>query len=247
MSPAGTILVVEDDSTDVLLLRRAFDKAGVTDPLQAVSDGEQAMAYLAGEGDYADRERHPLPSLIILDIVLPRRSGFDVLAWIRQQPGLRSLPVIMFTSSGHPADISRAYDAGANAYHVKPSGFQELLDFVEALKAHWLRWAEPLAAIPKRRARRGSTDTDPVFPPITDLTNPTFSAKSKVYALLSRHPDGLTPVELAEAFLSRGLATGELELVAKRIKEILKQLEMGPSHRKVVRTEDGLYRAMSFW
>lgn len=247
MSAAGSILLVEDDSTDVLLLRRAFDKGGVTNPLQVVSDGEQAVAYLSGQGDYGDRQRYPLPSLILLDIALPRRSGFEVLTWMRQDPGLRRLPVIMLTSSGQPGDISRAYDAGANAYHVKPSGFDELLEFVEALKAYWLTWTEPLARIPKRRTGKNTGDDDPIFPPVTDLTNAVLSAKSKVYALLSRHPHGLTPEELAHAFLSRGLAAGEVEAVTDHVTEILRRLEDGPSHRKVTRTDDGRYRAVAFW
>lgn len=247
MSAAGAILLVEDDSTDVLLLRRAFDKAGVTNPLQVVSDGEQAVAYLSGQGDYGDRARYPLPSLILLDIALPRRSGFEVLTWMRQDPALRQLPVIMLTSSGQPGDISRAYDAGANAYHVKPSGFDELLEFVEALKAYWLTWTELFVGIPRRRTGKRAGDDDPIFPPVTDLTNAVLSAKSKVYALLSRHPDGLTPEELAHAFLSRGLAIGEVEVVTEHIEEVLRHLEDGPFHRKVTRTDDGRYRAVAFW
>jgi len=121
---AGVILLAEDDDADVLLLCRAFAKAGVTNPLQVVSDGEQAVAYLAGQGGYADRERHPLPALVLLDIKLPRRSGLDVLAWMREQPGLRRIPVIVLTSSEQPADISCAYDAGAHAFHIKPVGFE---------------------------------------------------------------------------------------------------------------------------
>ncbi len=243
----GAILLTEDDDGDVLLLRHAFDKAGVTNPLHVVSDGEQALAYLAGQGGYADRERHPLPSLVLLDIKLPGRSGLDVLAWMREQPSLRHIPVIVLTSSQQPGDISRAYDAGANAYHIKPVGFEGLLEFVEALRAYWPTWTEPLEGIRKRQAHRASRDDDPIFPPVTDLTNPVFSAKSKVYAVLSRHADGLTPRELAQAFLSRGLVVGEVEVVAKHMEGILKRLESGPSHRKVARTVDGRFRAVSFW
>jgi hypothetical protein len=130
---------------------------------------------------------------------------------------------------------------------VKPSGFEELLEFVEALKAYWLTWREPLAGIPKRRTTKNDRDDDPIFPPVTDLTNQVLSAKSKVYALLSRHPDGLTPEELARAFMSRGLAAGEVEVVTERIEEILRHLEDGPSHRKVTRTDDGRYQAVAFW
>ncbi len=142
MAARDTILLTEDDSTDVLLLRRALRKAGVATPLEVVPDGEQAVAYLAGRGNYADRQRHPLPSLVLLDIKLPRKSGFEVLTWLRQQPGLRRLPVVMLTSSGQPDDINRAYDTGANAYHVKPAGFDDLLDLVETLNAYWFTWTD---------------------------------------------------------------------------------------------------------
>lgn len=244
---SGTILLTEDDSTDVLLIRQAFEKLGVTNQVQVVSDGEQAVAYLEGKGDYADRERYPLPSLVLLDLMLPRLSGLEVLAWMRQQASLRRTPVIMLTSSAQPANISRAYAAGANAYHVKPADFDGLVELVEAIKAYWLTGMEPLAGFGQRRARRASQDGDPIIPPVTDLTNPVLSTKSKVHAVLSRHPAGLTPEELAHAFLSRGLAVGEVAAVARHLEGLLKHLEHGPSHRKVSRTDDGRYRAVSFW
>lgn len=247
MSAAGAILLVEDNSTDVLLLRRAFRKAGVSNPLQVAGDGDQAMAYLTGEGSYADRDRHPWPSLMLLDIKLPRQSGFEVLTWMRREPALRRVPVVMLTSSAQSADIARAYDAGANAYHVKPSDSEGFLALAEALKTYWLSWAEPLAESRTRRASRAAEDDDPIFPPITDLAKPVFSARSKVHALLSRYPAGLTPGQLADVFLSRGLAVGAADVVARRIEEVLTQLESGPSHRKVARAEDGRYRAMPFW
>src|SRR5262245_13616336 len=113
MNP-DVILVTEDDPTDVLLLRRAFERAGIPSRLEVVSNGEEAISYLAGEGTYADRNLHPLPSVVLLDIKLPRTSGIDVLAWIRRQPEMNRLPVIMLTSSGRAADLRRAYEAGAS-------------------------------------------------------------------------------------------------------------------------------------
>src|SRR5215468_3214860 len=163
MSANGTILLVEDDSTDVLLLRRAFVKTGVTNPIQVVTDGDEAVAYLSGQGDFGDRGRHPLPSLVLLDIKLPRRSGLEVLTWMREQPDLRRLAVIMLTSSREPGDISRAYDAGANGYHVKARAFEDLLDLVDALKVYWLSWTEPLAELRTRRAPSVTHDDDPTF------------------------------------------------------------------------------------
>lgn len=138
----GTILLVEDDPNDVLLIRRALRRATIPNPIEVVSDGEAAVAYLAGRGTYADRTAHPLPALMLLDLKLPRRSGFEVLEWLRQQPGLRRLRVVVFTSSGLAADIRRAYELGANSYLVKPLEFDALQDMLQALGAYWLTLSE---------------------------------------------------------------------------------------------------------
>ena len=133
-----TILLVEDDSNDVLLIQRAFRKSDVANPIQVVGDGEEAIAYLSGRGPYADRERYPLPVLLLLDLKLPRKSGFEVLEWLRQQPGLKRLPVAVLTSSAETPDINRAYDLGANSYLVKPVRFEGLLRMVQTLNLYWL-------------------------------------------------------------------------------------------------------------
>ena len=133
-----TILLVEDDPNDVLLIQRAFRKSDVVNPIQVVGDGEEAIAYLSGRGPYADRERYPLPVLLLLDLKLPRKSGFEVLEWLRQQPGLKRLPVAVLTSSAETPDINRAYDLGANSYLVKPVRFEGLLRMVQTLNLYWL-------------------------------------------------------------------------------------------------------------
>ena len=135
---AYTILLVEDDPNDVLLIRRAFAKANLANPLQVVGDGDAAVAYLAGVSPYAAREQYPLPVLVLLDLKLPRRSGLEVLQWVRQQPGLRRLPVVVLTSSRENADVNRAYDLGINSYLVKPVEFDDLLAMVRTLGAYWL-------------------------------------------------------------------------------------------------------------
>jgi len=140
--PAPPILLVEDMSDDVLLLQRAFHRAALDWPIHVVQDGEAAIAYLAGSGPYADRTRYPLPALLLLDLKLPRRSGFEVLAWVRRQPGLHRLPVVVLTSSREPADITRAYDLGANSYLVKPAGADELVDLARTLSHYWLGLSE---------------------------------------------------------------------------------------------------------
>ncbi|MCX5816495.1 MAG: response regulator [Proteobacteria bacterium] len=125
-----TILLVEDDSLSVRLIQRAFRKTGLTNPLQIVNDGEQAVAYLAGQSKYADRTDYPLPALILLDLYMPRKSGHEVLAWMREQPGLKDLPVVVLTASQEPADIEKAYSLGAQSYLLKPMTPESLKEVV---------------------------------------------------------------------------------------------------------------------
>ncbi len=132
------ILYVEDEDSDVLLLQHVFAKEGIRHPVRAVKDGREAMEYLAGRGSFIDREQHPLPGLVLLDLNLPYWSGFEVLAWVRQQPQLRRLPVVIYTSSSRPDDIARAYDAGANGYLVKPNSLIELAALALAVRDFWL-------------------------------------------------------------------------------------------------------------
>ena len=136
--PHYTVLLAEDNSTDALMVQRAFKKANLLNPVQVVDDGDKAVAYLAGDGPYADREKYPLPVLLLLDLKLPRRSGLEVLEWLRQQPAIKRLPVVVLTSSKENADINRAYDLGANSYLVKPVDFDPLLEMVKTLGLYWV-------------------------------------------------------------------------------------------------------------
>jgi CheY-like chemotaxis protein len=131
------ILLVEDNPDDVLLIRRAFKKANLINPLRVASDGEQAIAYLSGKGEYADRATYPLPVFVLLDLKLPRVDGHEVIEWMRAQPGLRCIPVVVLTSSVQDADVRHAYHAGANSYLVKPVEFEALLSMVKALNLYW--------------------------------------------------------------------------------------------------------------
>ncbi|MBC1236222.1 response regulator [Nostoc sp. 2RC] len=133
-----TILLAEDDSNQVLLIRRALCKANLMQPLQVVSNGEAAISYLCGEGEYADRERYPLPILVLLDLKMPRKSGFEVLEWLKQQPKLKRLPVVVLTTSKETTDVHKAYDLGVNSYLVKPVAFSDLTAMVKLLDAYWL-------------------------------------------------------------------------------------------------------------
>ena len=133
------VLVVEDDPGDVFLVQRAFAKANVKCDLHFAVDGDQAVAYISGEADFADRAAHPLPSLVLLDLKLPRRSGLEVLAWLKRQPDLKGVPVIVLTSSNQAADLKKAYELGANSYLVKPVNTEGLAQMVEAIDAYWMR------------------------------------------------------------------------------------------------------------
>lgn len=132
------ILLAEDDSNDVLLVQRAMRRAQIAHPLRHVEDGQQAMDYLAGQGAFADRACHPLPAVVLLDLKLPRFSGHEVLAWLRQQPGLRRLPVVVLTSSRLPLDLERAYDLGVNSYLVKPPDPERLTELMRQVNSYWL-------------------------------------------------------------------------------------------------------------
>jgi CheY-like chemotaxis protein len=137
-----TILLVEDSPKDVLLIQRAIRKAGIASSLQVVNDGDAAVSYLAGEGRYSDRTQFPLPVLMLLDLKLPRRSGAEVLAWLRQQPGLKRIPVVVLTASRESVDVDHIYDLGVNAYIVKPVAFGDLVEIIKTLNLHWLVFNE---------------------------------------------------------------------------------------------------------
>lgn len=142
--PPPPVLYAEDEENDVFLLERAFARAGVEHPLQVVTDGAVALRYLAGTGEFSDRERFPLPCLALLDLNLPRKSGLEILQWIRANPDLRALPVILLSSSNQTRDIQSAYALGANGYLVKPSSAEKLVELVSALRDTCLVPAAPI-------------------------------------------------------------------------------------------------------
>jgi CheY-like chemotaxis protein len=140
-----TVLLVEDDLNDIFLVKRAFRTARIPNPLQIVTDGEEAMSYLRGDGKYADREAHPLPKLMVMDIKMPRRSGFEVLEWVKSSAGLlRRIPIVIVSSSDNPSDINRAYELGANAYMIKPMNYRSVEHLFESITQYWgLECAKP--------------------------------------------------------------------------------------------------------
>jgi CheY-like chemotaxis protein len=135
---ASPILLVEDNPDDVLLIQSAFEKVKASTPMQVVNDGEKAIAYLSGKGEFADRAKHPMPALVLLDLKLPRVPGLNVLSWLRKQPELARMLVVVLTSSRESADINRAYDLGANSYLVKPVSHEDLVELIGALETYWV-------------------------------------------------------------------------------------------------------------
>jgi CheY-like chemotaxis protein len=131
------ILLAEDDANDVLLLERAFEKAGLKPSLRVVNDGEQAIGYLSGRGIYADRKKFPLPFLLLLDLKMPGTNGFEVLQWLRQEPDFKRLLIVVLTSSNLQSDVDRAYDLGANSYLVKPVSFDEMANLIQRFEMYW--------------------------------------------------------------------------------------------------------------
>ncbi|MEY2427817.1 MAG: hypothetical protein QOJ40_702 [Verrucomicrobiota bacterium] len=138
MPEHALILLVEDREDDVILVRRAFDKAKVLNPVHVVRDGAEAIAYLKGEGKYSNRAEYPLPELLLLDLKLPGTDGFEVLKWMRQEPGLRTIRVVVLTSSDQMRDVNAAYQMGANSFLVKPIDFERFVEMSQAISGYWL-------------------------------------------------------------------------------------------------------------
>jgi CheY-like chemotaxis protein len=133
-----SVLIVEDDANDVLFIKRAFRSVAPALEIFTLSDGDAAVDYLQGTGEYGDRDRYPLPAMILLDLKLPRRSGVEVLRWIRQHDGIKRIPVVILTSSRERIDVDLSYDLGVNSYLVKPVSFDDLSEMIAALHLYWM-------------------------------------------------------------------------------------------------------------
>jgi CheY-like chemotaxis protein len=139
----GTLLIVEDEENDVLFLKDALRKANILSPIQVVDDGRMALDYLGGVGKYGDRKTYPLPSVIFLDLKLPQVNGLAILKWIREEPSLPSMLVMILTASSLDEDIERAYRLGANSYVVKPSSRDKLVEVLKDFNNWWFKHNEP--------------------------------------------------------------------------------------------------------
>jgi CheY-like chemotaxis protein len=153
------ILLAEDDENDIFLMGRAFDRAGIPNPLSVVRNGQEAIDYLSGTGGYADRSKCPLPHLMLLDLKMPWMDGFDVLKWLRTHPEFDTLPVVVLTSSKLQADVDKSRQLGVYDYRVKPQSFEDLVRLLDDVRKCWLderyskRTPRPAAAEQKPAAQ----------------------------------------------------------------------------------------------
>jgi CheY-like chemotaxis protein len=142
MPDQAVILLAEDREDDILIIKRAFAMAKIVNPIQVVRDGEQAIAYLKGEGLYTNRLEYPLPDLLLLDLKMPRVDGLEVLRWCRQQAQLSTMRIVVLTSSTEMNDVNLAYGLGANSFMLKPNDFEHAIDMAKIVTHYWLQLSE---------------------------------------------------------------------------------------------------------
>jgi len=133
------VLLVEDEESDIFSMERAWKKAEFENPLCVVRDGQQAVDYISGKGEFSDRKKHPLPCLILLDIKLPFLTGLQVVEWLRSYEPCAAIPAVFLTSSASDMDVERAYRLGGNAYLVKPPTPEKLGQMLQDLKDFWIK------------------------------------------------------------------------------------------------------------
>jgi CheY-like chemotaxis protein len=138
MNALPMVLAAEDEETDALILRLAFEKAGVTNPLIIVRDGQEVINYLTGNSPRQEPTAHPMPALLTLDLKMPRMNGFDVLAWLRTRSEFKYLPAVVISSSSDEADIEKARSLGARDYFVKPHYIGDFIAIMHTLQRRWL-------------------------------------------------------------------------------------------------------------
>ena len=143
MSELTTILLVEDNAQDEMLIMRALGKVNLANRVDVLRDGQQALDYLLGEGEFAGRAAGTTPAVVLLDINLPRVNGLDVLQRLRADPRTRLLPVVLLTSSDEKRDRLRGYECGANSFVRKPLDFGEFAETMAHLGIYWLAVNEP--------------------------------------------------------------------------------------------------------
>lgn len=147
MAEKATILLAEDEPNDAFFLKWAFEKAGLGHHISHVYDGQEALDYLTGAAPYTSRDDFPFPDLLLLDLKMPRLNGFDVLEWLQAHPKLSGVPVVVFTSSDHEADVKHAKSLGAREYCTKPNDIDKFVQLARDLDARWLRLAGEQAQV----------------------------------------------------------------------------------------------------
>jgi CheY-like chemotaxis protein len=151
-----TILIVEDDENDQMLIKKAFRDNGVTSPIHAVNSGSEAIAYLMGDGDYSNRKQFAFPTFIITDLKMPHGDGLTVLEHIKCNPDWASVPTVVFTASEDADDIKKSYMLGASSYHVKPQGYQALRRQLKLLHDYWMTCQVPDVDVTGRQLKTQS-------------------------------------------------------------------------------------------
>ena len=161
MRDCPVILVAEDDEDYVVLIRQVFAKAHIPNPIHVVWNGEEAISYLKGQGKYSNREEFPLPDIFLLDLKMPRVNGFEVLKWVRAQPSLASLRILVLTSSDEIRDVNEAYQLGANSFLVKPLDFEDFTHLSRLIADFWFK-----------ASRAPETSRPPLNPPKPKTPHP---------------------------------------------------------------------------
>lgn len=152
----ATILVVEDDPNDQLLITRSFREIGVVDPIQVVGDGAEAIAYMMGQGKYSDRAKYAYPTFVMTDLKMPRADGFAVLEFLKGNPQWAIIPTIVLSASADADDIKKSYMLGASSYHVKPHNLEALQNQLAAINAYWMTCEVPEVDITGKQLRTNS-------------------------------------------------------------------------------------------
>lgn len=134
----STILLVEDEPTSVFFFEHMVKKLGIANPVRIARDGREALDYLEGVGEFGDRQKHPIPGLVLLDLKMPRVSGFEVLEQLRRNPKTQKIVALILSSSASDEDIAKAYSLGATGYLVKPLHIEELQEIVRSIRDFWL-------------------------------------------------------------------------------------------------------------
>jgi CheY-like chemotaxis protein len=150
---AGVVLLAEDREDDVILVREGFAHADLNNPIYVVRDGEEAIQYLGGMEKYSDREKFPMPDLLLLDLKMPKIDGFEVLKWVRAQPEISTLRVVVLTSSAEIYDVNKAYALGANSFLVKPMDFKDYTTLSRIMAKFWFELSQA-PSLPRKEEER---------------------------------------------------------------------------------------------